>query len=171
MYERQVGFWEAVASGFRNYFRFSGRAQRAEYWWFYLFTVLVTIGLSILDMSVFGIEFTSETFSPMSDMFSLAVLVPTLSLGWRRMHDIGRSGWWNFLILAPLAWMVAALIVFTVPEGDFTGTGVLAVIIGLIGTLAAGIYVIVLLATDSDVGPNAYGPSVKYFSAPYDAEE
>lgn len=161
---RQVTFLDAVRLGFKNYFRFSGRAQRAEYWWFYLFTLIATAALTVIDVVLFGIENPSENFSPAADIFSILVIIPTLALGWRRMHDINRSGWWSLLPILPAIWMaVAALTLFTSDE-ELTIVGVIAIIIGIIGIIAAIIYVIVLLATDSDRTQNRYGPSPKYGS-------
>lgn len=159
---RNVEFFEAVRLGFQKYFQFSGRAQRAEYWWFCLFCIVVSIILTVFDVSVLGVDDPSENFSPTSDLFSLATLIPTLSLGWRRMHDIGKSGWWSVLWIAPLIWAVVAGITLFSSEGDFGLIGAVAVGLGVIGTLAALVYVIVLLATDSNPQDNHFGPSVKY---------
>lgn len=164
MYARHVGFWESVQSGFRNYFRFSGRAQRAEYWWFYLFCVLCQAILTVFDVSIFGVDVLDDDFSPLADIFALVTVIPVLALGWRRMHDINRSGWWSLLPLAPMLWAVIAAIVMFTSDSELTAVGVGVVAIGVIATFAAIIYVIVLLATDSDVGPNRYGQSVKYSS-------
>ncbi|MGJ8560830.1 MAG: DUF805 domain-containing protein [Litorimonas sp.] len=155
-------FFEAIRLGFQKYFQFSGRAQRAEYWWFFLFGLIGAVTLTFFDMAVLGVDDPSEDFSPTSDLFSLATLIPSLSLGWRRMHDIGKSGWWSIIWLAPLIWAVVAGITLFSSEGSLELIGALAVGLGVIATLAAFIYVIVLCATDSEPHDNRFGPSVKY---------
>ncbi len=81
---------EAANSGLINYTNFSGRATRSEFWWFIAFTFLVDVVASILD-SILGIAFISS-------LSFLALLVPSISVAVRRMHDVGKSGWF---ILVP----------------------------------------------------------------------
>lgn len=81
----------------QNYCNFKGRASRAEFWWFYLFTLLVSWGLAFL-----GQLFWQGFFMSVSGVFSLAMLLPTLGLTWRRLHDTGRAGGWFFIVLIPL---------------------------------------------------------------------
>ena len=90
----------------RKYKQFSGRANRTEYWYFVLFNSLISIGFSILD-SILGIDKILET------IYSLAVLIPSIAIGVRRMHDVNKSGW--FLII-PIYNIVLALRKST--EGD-----------------------------------------------------
>jgi len=86
-----VRFGEAIRRGFSNYFRFSGRSTRAEYWWWTLFVVVAGIVLAVVDtltgtMGMFGDS------GLLGQLFELAVLIPGLALGARRLHDINRSG-------------------------------------------------------------------------------
>lgn len=157
---RNVKFFDAVRLGFKKYFQFRGRAQRSEFWWFQLFTWLVMLVLIIIDMSIFGYEDSDP--EPFSNFWFIVTFIPTLSIGWRRLHDIGKSGWWSLLWLAPLIWATVAGITLFSSEGSFELIGVLAVSLGVIATLAAFIYVIVLCATDSEPYDNHFGPSVKY---------
>lgn len=157
---RNVKFVEAIRIGFQKYFQFSGRAQRAEFWWFILFVSLGTLVLSGLDVTIFNFELWGKDFSPFFDTFCLAILVPILSIGWRRMHDIGSSGWWSLLWIAPVMWTgVAAVILLGYNDIYF---GPPATLLGLIATAAGVICFIVLCAMDSDSNPNRYGPSPKY---------
>ncbi|MEM7730438.1 MAG: DUF805 domain-containing protein, partial [Pseudomonadota bacterium] len=107
MYERSVSFLDAIRLGFSKYFDFSGRAQRAEYWWFMLFVVLGSMLTGVLDAVLFG--WGSDDVTPVSLLFSLGTLVPSFSVAWRRLHDIGKSGLWNLLPLVTLLWMVISL--------------------------------------------------------------
>lgn len=88
----------------KNYVGFQGRARRKEYWMFILFSIIVSIVLSILE-SIANIS------SVLSGLYSLAVLLPSLAVGVRRLHDTGRSGWWLLISLIPLVGAII-LIVF-----------------------------------------------------------
>ncbi len=102
-----------------KYATFSGRAQRAEYWYFFLFYILIFIGLSIID-GVMG-SFSGETgMGLLGGLMSLALLIPSVAVGVRRLHDTGRSGWWLLIALIPLVGAIVIL-VFTVQDSE-TGT-------------------------------------------------
>lgn len=88
----------------RKYADFSGRARRTEYWMFMLFYTIFYLILALVG-SLLGTEILSL-------LFSLALLVPSLSIGARRLHDTGRSGWWQLLYI--LGFIV--LIVFFVQD-------------------------------------------------------
>lgn len=100
MYQRQVSFKEAVVRALtQNYCNFSGRASRSEYWWFYLFTCIVSWVVSIV-VSLFSSELSIMYIASM--VVGLAFLLPSLGIAVRRLHDIGKSGWWMFISLIPL---------------------------------------------------------------------
>ena len=75
----------------KNYAEFNGRARRAEYWYFFLFNMIISFVLGYLGGSV-GIEL-------LSTIYSFGVLIPSIAVGIRRMHDVGKSGWF---ILVPI---------------------------------------------------------------------
>ena len=97
----------------KKYAVFSGRAGRKEYWNFVLVNFLIGIVLNIIE-SLVGIA-PELNFSVLSLIYSLAVLLPSLGVSIRRLHDIGRSGWWLFIGLIPLAGAIIIII--------FTATG------------------------------------------------
>ena len=106
------GFIEAVSVCFNNYITFSGRASRSEFWYFFLFRILALSTAMIVDMALFSVDMDMmENFSgPFSSATSLILWLPYIAVGFRRMHDIGRTGWWitgNLL----LSWMVLPLLV------------------------------------------------------------
>ena len=72
----------------KKYTVFNGRARRSEYWYFVLFNLIISIGLGIIDGVVGLMDFG------ISDVYSLGVLVPSIAVGVRRMHDVGKSGWY-----------------------------------------------------------------------------
>ena len=100
---------EFFIRAYQNYANFSGRDTRQQYWMFYLFYVIASIILSIID-NVIG------TDGLLGGLFALATLVPSLAIGARRLHDIGKSGWWQLIILIPLIGVIV-LIVFLVKQG------------------------------------------------------
>ena len=106
-----MGFGEAISTCFRKYAVFSGRALRSEYWFWVLFQVLLIIALSIVDGLVFG-----RPGGVLSSIASLALLLPSLAVGARRLHDIDKSGWWLLIGLIPFIGAIV-LIVFFCQQG------------------------------------------------------
>jgi uncharacterized membrane protein YhaH (DUF805 family) len=108
-----VSFAAAVRSVLSQYVQFGGRARRAEYWWFVLFTVLVGIVASILDIAL-GTDFDGSVTS--SGVFNLivnlALVLPSLAVAVRRLHDTDRSGWWILIGLIPLVGAIVLLLFF-----------------------------------------------------------
>jgi uncharacterized membrane protein YhaH (DUF805 family) len=88
-----MNFTEAIQAVFRKYAVFSGRSRRSEYWFWTLFTLIASIVLSIIDNVVFG----SHTFGILQAIFSLVTFVPALAVSIRRLHDVGKSGWWMLI--------------------------------------------------------------------------
>ena len=81
----------------KNYAKFDGRARRAEYWYFTLFSTLISLLLSGISYTI-GIQF-------LDTIYSIAVIIPSLAVGIRRMHDVGKSGWY---ILIPIYNLILA---------------------------------------------------------------
>jgi uncharacterized membrane protein YhaH (DUF805 family) len=118
-----MGFADAIKSNFSKYVTFSGRAPRSEFWWWALFTFIANIVLSGIDIALFGHTIVAEggftaytNFSPLAGIFSLAVLLPSISVAVRRLHDTDRSGWWWWLVLIPLVGIII-LIVWWATQG------------------------------------------------------
>ncbi len=82
-----------------KYFDFNGRARRSEYWWFALFSWVGTFVLSLLDNVVFG---SASGYSILATIWGLAILLPSIAVGVRRLHDLDKSGWWLLLSLIPI---------------------------------------------------------------------
>lgn len=82
-----------------KYVTFSGRARRSEYWFFYLFWLIVYIALSTVSEGLAG-------------LFSLATLLPNISVGVRRLHDLDKSGWWLLLGIIPIIGWIVLIIWF-----------------------------------------------------------
>lgn len=100
-----MDFMTAVRTCLSKYADFTGRARRSEYWFFILAIFLASVVASILD-AILGTNFDSGS-GLIGTILSLAVLVPQLAAGARRLHDTGRSGWWQLLILIPIiGWII-----------------------------------------------------------------
>lgn len=100
-----MSFADAVRTCLSKYVDFSGRARRSEYWWFYLAAiVLIVVGI-VID----GVVGTTSVFQGLA---SLAILLPSLAAGVRRLHDTDRSGWMILLGLIPLAGPIILLVFF-----------------------------------------------------------
>lgn len=84
----------------RKYADFSGRARRREYWVFTLISAAITIGLTVADV-VIGIYDEHSGFGLLSGLYTLAVLIPSLAVTVRRIHDTDHSGWWFFIAFVP----------------------------------------------------------------------
>lgn len=95
----------------KKYAVFSGRAQRAEYWYFVLFYVLISLGLSMIDGFV-GTYDPETSVGLLSGLFSLATLLPSIAVGVRRLHDTGRSGWWLLIGLIPVIGAIVLIVFF-----------------------------------------------------------
>lgn len=98
----------------RQYADFNGRARRTEYWMFTLFSVIISVILAILDSVL---DASAGGFGLLQGLYSLAVLLPSLAVGARRLHDTGRSGWWLLIGLIPLVGAIV-LLVFFVLDGE-----------------------------------------------------
>lgn len=138
--EQELGLRRAVRRVYAKFATFSGRARREEFWWFCLFTLLAGIVLSILDGIVFGtgrygpcntmglwgghMDFAPggtawcarSDGGPLTNLFGLINIIPSLALWSRRLHDTDRSFWWLLLVLIPvIGWII--LFVFAVSRG------------------------------------------------------
>ncbi|MDQ0493805.1 MULTISPECIES: DUF805 domain-containing protein [Paenibacillus] len=96
--------------GLQNYVGFQGRARRTEYWMFVLFNVIASFIIGLID-GLFGLT------PILTYIYSLAVLLPSLAVTARRLHDTGRSGWWILIALIPVVGTII-LIVFTCQDSQ-----------------------------------------------------
>jgi uncharacterized membrane protein YhaH (DUF805 family) len=103
-----MGFGEAIASGFRNYARFSGRAARSEYWYWVLFVVLVSVVAKTIDFALTG----DPRGGVIGALVSLGLLLPDIAVSVRRLHDRDKSGWFFLLCFVPLIGSIILLVWF-----------------------------------------------------------
>jgi uncharacterized membrane protein YhaH (DUF805 family) len=96
----------------KQYADFSGRARRQEYWMFILINAIISWSFTLLD-NLAGVTI----FTTLSYFYTLAVLIPGLAVAVRRLHDIGKSGWWYLLILFPIVGWIWLIVLFAT-EGE-----------------------------------------------------
>lgn len=106
MSPQYVGFVDAVKLFFSNYTNFKGRSTRSEFWWWMLATVIIGIVLNILGA-------LASPFKIIMGLYSLGILVPSVALYIRRMHDVGKSGFWVLINLVPIVGFIV-FVVFAV---------------------------------------------------------
>ena len=109
-----MNFSEAIGAGFRNYFKFTGRASRSEYWWFYLFTVIGTVIAILVDRAITP-GYSAYDIGSAEFLWHLIIIIPSLSVSVRRLHDVNRSGWWSLLALTGFG--VLVLVYWAVKPG------------------------------------------------------
>ncbi len=98
---------------FQKYAVFTGRSSRSEFWFFQLFTFLVTILLAVIAGVVAAITGAAENVAIWpADLYIFATLIPSIAISVRRLHDIRLSGWWFLLSFVPLFGSVALLVMF-----------------------------------------------------------
>jgi uncharacterized membrane protein YhaH (DUF805 family) len=160
-------FTQAVRSVLSNYATFTGRARRSEYWWFYLFNILLGIATSVVD-GILNTAFNND-IGIVGTVTSLALLLPSLAVTARRLHDTGRTGWWMLLPVGPglatiaVGFVDAFAALFSGDANRVPLMGALTLVFLACGllTLAASIVLLVFLCLDSKPGPNKYGSSPK----------
>ena len=109
--DRPAVFWTVVGS---RYAQFTGRAGRTEYWLFALVNAILTAIAAGLGEWLF----VDLQANPISLIYLLVIIVPALALGARRLHDIGRTGWWQLLILLPVIGWVVLLVFAIMPSHE-----------------------------------------------------
>ncbi len=98
-------FFEAIRECFTKYAEFNGRASRSEFWWFTLFVTLVASALLLINETV-------------SNIFLVAILLPLLAAGARRLRDSGKDPWWQLFLLVPVGGIVAVGIMWALPPAN-----------------------------------------------------
>lgn len=173
----QMGFGEAVQTCFKKAITFKGRARRSEFWYWYLFTFLVSMATSIVSAMIPSSNVLLTTILSMGTFaWGIFTAIATFAVATRRLHDTGRSGWWyGVTLIFGFVWAVWFFIqlfgmAIDIPNVDaMTSEDTIMLIISLLGKmliplLISFIYGIVLLVwfcTDSQPGTNKYGTNPK----------
>ena len=101
---------QAISYCYSNYANFNGRGSRPQFWWFYLYNLVIGIVLYLIDRWLFNGSVI------LSLLWALANIVPLYAAGSRRMHDTGRSGWMQLLVLVPCVGGIIVLIFWAQPS-------------------------------------------------------
>ncbi len=159
MIERKPAEWMLLP--LKRYAEFSGRSPRAEYWWFVLFSILISIPAGIVD-AILGAQIVGG-------LVSLALILPSLAVGVRRLHDVDRTGWWILAPLVPLLPTIALAGVMGAGGaiGGLLGSGSIAalgaggagmaLVVGGLAVAAISILLLVWYCTRGTAGPNRFG--------------
>lgn len=144
-----MGFGESISVCFRKYVTFSGRANRAEFWWWYLFTFLLGITATLTDLAL-GVPLHEDGAASVA--CRLLTMLPTLAVMVRRLHDIDMSGWWigaYFVVVTPF--------LFVVEGGPLSGGA--RVLVGLWALVVCCFTIVMVIASlyRGTRGPNRYG--------------
>ena len=147
-----------------KYADFSGRAPRAEYWWYTLALIVAFVVLSIIE-SIVGIHhMILYNYGPLTALLWLGTIVPSIAVGIRRLHDTNRSGWWILLPIVPycLAFILGgAAMVGGAASGSALGMSAgfgLAAVFLFIGFICA-LVLLVFMVLPGTPGENRYGPN------------
>jgi|TARA_Y100000294_G_scaffold177588_1_gene203610 uncharacterized membrane protein YhaH (DUF805 family) len=89
-----------------NYTNFKDRASRQEYWMFFLFNIIFVFAISFIEGFLYGFGILGYYSSILSNIYTLAILIPSIAVGVRRMHDTGKSGWF---LLIPIYNLILAV--------------------------------------------------------------
>jgi len=100
----------------KKYAVFDGRARRKEYWFFFLFTIIVSVILAIID-NLTGTYSAQAHLGLLGGLYALGTLLPGIGVTIRRLHDTGRTGWWILIALVPIVGGII-LLIFMVLDGN-----------------------------------------------------
>jgi uncharacterized membrane protein YhaH (DUF805 family) len=100
-------YFENYMNVLKRYVDFNGRASRSEFWMFVLVNLLVSIAITIVDKFV-GLKI--GIFSALNLLYTIGVLLPSIAVAVRRLHDTSKSGWWYFIALIPIIGTIALII-------------------------------------------------------------
>ena len=150
---------------------FTGRATRSEFWWWWAAALIVFFVASGIDSTVlFFISF--GPFGPINFIIYVAIVLLSLAVGVRRLHDIGNPGWWLAIwyVVPAIGWLPYAVGFMALFGGGFGIAGYFLLwvgfFIGLLVSLAIGVWAVLWMARQGKTGPNLYGPDPRGESEP-----
>lgn len=139
---------------FQKYADFTGRAPRAEFWWFVLAVIVALIVGTVVD-SILGLGHVFLMYGPLTLLIALATLVPNIAVQVRRLHDRNQPGWWLLGFYGPYVLML--ILMPSLRGGTPAAPTAISAILGLI-VLVVAIVLLVFYCLAGTPGPNRYGP-------------
>jgi uncharacterized membrane protein YhaH (DUF805 family) len=130
-----MNFVDAIAAGFKNYANFKGKASRSEFWYWVLFTILLSLVLGTIETVIWPaapvdsedleavLNATLSAPTPLTSLANLVLFIPGLSVTARRFHDAGYSGKWLLLLLVPVAYSIFAIVGVVALAVEYFGAG------------------------------------------------
>ena len=97
--DRKVSFTQSVPLFYNNFANFSGRSSRGAYWWWILASYIIAYSIAFCEAFSGGAYDYDNEFSVISSLFTLVNIIPNIALVTRRLHDVGRSGWWYLIVI------------------------------------------------------------------------
>lgn len=151
---KNINMIDAVKLFFKNYFNFTGRASRSEFWWFALAYFIVIFVISFIEGFVMALSGSYTATPIVSNLLILALFIGQLSLNARRLQDRGHSGWWQTAVYPPAILMYIFLFSFISNEGGGAAAGM--ALFALI-TIGIGITLIVFYCLPPKEDENKWG--------------
>jgi uncharacterized membrane protein YhaH (DUF805 family) len=146
-----MNFIDAIRTCFSNYVGFSGRASRSEFWFFFLFQLLMGIAAAVLDRAL--VAGGQKLFTA---LVSLAFFLPGLAVTVRRLHDVDHRGWW---LLLPLPFIVFGAVIIPVATLNAIPVFIFIGAVLAVAGLGLAILLFVWYCTRGTAGPNRFGPN------------
>ena len=159
----------------KRYADFSGRSRRMEFWMWQLFNLIVYIGFAVVSMMLLGGGMMMAAGDPnaaatagggalilfaLYAIYGLAVIIPSIAVAVRRLHDTNRSGWWILLPVVPYVVMIAG-VGGVAASPDAAASGGAIVMLGMAALVVTGLVLLVFYLLEGTKGPNRFGPDPK----------
>ena len=106
-----MNFTQSIGYCFSNYANFNGRGRRSEFWWFVLFTWMLSLGGSIMDTTTTGTGYGTLYY-----ITAIVTFIPSIAAGARRLHDVNKSGWWQLIMITIVG--IIPLVIWMTTEGE-----------------------------------------------------
>ena len=108
-----MGFGQAISTCLSNYANFNGRARRSEFWWFFwLFVVIVQVVKNVQTLFAVIVGTDSALYSLLAFVLAIVLAIPLYAAGARRLHDTGKSGWLQLLVLIPCVGIIIMIVLW-----------------------------------------------------------
>ena len=154
-----LSFGEAVSICWKKYSDFKGRARRSEYWWWALLSLIAGTVAKFID-GTFNLLFSASSINIVSIIVWLVLIIPSLAVATRRLHDTGRSGWW--IVALAVVGVIEVILSFIIADSVPSLLWYYVLWFVILILLLLSLILLYFEVLDSHKGENQYGPSPKY---------